>query len=341
MSSSRRSTTYFTKELIVAIQTGRGVSREEAGSIIDRAPYRVETAVAAKLVDGSAYEDELPGLLDRTSSKPRIPLAANAYMKLHRSLRFTPIFRPAIIGVIPVHGAITTAGGLSFGSATDDRLISMIRSARTQKRVRGVVLHVDSPGGSALASDRIHHELVQLAAEKPLVACFANVAASGGYYVGAPAHAIIAEPTTITGSIGVVAARVVLGPLLARLGVVTETVKRGARANMMDPSRPFTSDEKAALQRELEGMYRAFVGVVASGRELPVDEVEKLAEGRVWTGIAAKSHDLVDTLGGFLRAVTETRNLIGGSRRRRARARHASVAKRCGRCAAAACKSRR
>jgi protease-4 len=195
--------------------------------------------------------------------------------------------------------------------AVDERIISAIRIARVSRAVRGVVLHVDSPGGGALASDRIHHELVQLAAEKPLVACMGNVAASGGYYVAAPAHAIVAQPTTITGSIGVIAARVVLDPLLARLGIATEVLQRGAHARLLDPFLPLGDEDRAALDRELEHIYQAFLSVVAAGRHRSVGEIEPLAQGRVWTGADAHTHGLVDHLGGFEDALEVVRGRIG------------------------------
>ena len=302
----------FYAEMLLAIGEGRGVDRTHAKAIIDGAPYRAETAIEAGLVDGAAYEDEITTLLD--SRGKMVPL--ERYMRYLGATKFGPIFPRPVIGVIMVHGAIATEGPMPFGAATDERLIAQIRGARSARRVRAVILHVDSPGGSALASDRIHHELVQLAKEKPLVACFSNVAASGGYYVAAPAHVIVAQPTTITGSIGVVAARVVLGPLLEKLGVVTETVKRGARADMLDSTRPFTADERIAFERELEGMYRAFVGIVATGRKLSVEEVEKVAEGRVWTGSAAATRNLVDVLGGFEVALERARNLVSPAGRK-------------------------
>jgi len=253
----------------------------------------------------------IPSILG-TPEAPAKLVPAETYVGLLAALKLAPLRRPGSVGVIFVHGAIAMQGPMPFGAATDEKLISAIRTARQSRRVKGVILHIDSPGGSALASDRIHHELVQLAAEKPLVACMANVAASGGYYVAAAAHEIVAQPTTVTGSIGVVAARIVVAPLLAKLGIVTQTVKRGARADMMDPSRPFTEDERAALMGELEGMYSAFLGIVAQGRKLPLDEVEKVAEGRVWSGTDAKARGLVDELGGFDVALDRVRARIGG-----------------------------
>src|ERR1019366_4880228 len=159
--------------------------------------------------------------------------------------------------------------------------------------------------------DRIHHELVQLAAEKPLVACMGNVEARGGDYGAAPAHPIVAQPATIPGSIGVPAGPPVVEPLLARLGVTTEVLQRGAHARLLDPLLPLGDDDRAALARELEHIYRAFVAAVAAGRRRPVAEIEPLAQGRVWTGADAHANGLVDRLGGFEDALEVLRGRIG------------------------------
>jgi protease-4 len=195
--------------------------------------------------------------------------------------------------------------------ATDERVIAAVRLARRNPFVRGVILHVDSPGGSALASDRMHHELLALAAEKPLVASMGDVAASGGYYVAVAAHAIVAQPATLTGSIGVIGARVTLDPLLARLGVATEVIARGAHARLLDPMLPMSEADREAVAREIERIYQAFLRVVADGRRKTVDEVHALAQGRVWTGEGAHARGLVDHLGGFEDALDVLRPRIG------------------------------
>jgi len=220
--------------------------------------------------------------------------------------------RMGAIGVVKVHGAIAGDAGLPFRSmAFDERVIAAVRLARINPFVRGVILHVDSPGGSALASDRMHHELSALALEKPLVACMGDVAASGGYYVAVAAHAIVAQPTTLTGSIGVIGARVTLDPLLARLGIATEVIARGAHARLLDPMLPMSDDERDAVGREIEHIYQAFLRVVAAGRHTSVDDVHALAQGRVWTGADAHARGLVDHLGGFEDALDVLRQRIG------------------------------
>jgi protease-4 len=299
-------------ELVRAIADGRKVDEGRARALVDDAPYTGSEAVAAGLVDDAAYEDEMPTRLAVGGKRPPVQ-HADAYLRARTALRPRALRSVAVVAVVRVHGTI--AGGAAFpplGSmAVDERIISAVRIARANPLVRGVVLHVDSPGGSALASDRIHHELVQLAAEKPLVACMANVAASGGYYVASAAHEIVAQPATLTGSIGVVAARLVLDPLLARLGVVTQVLARGAHARLLDPFLPLEDDERRTIDREIERIYRTFLGVVAAGRRRPVEEIEPLAQGRVWTGADAHARGLVDRLGGFEDALESVRARIG------------------------------
>jgi protease-4 len=295
--------------LLDALSEGRQVDRERAKAIVDEAPYIAGEGGAGGLVDGVAYDDELKDKLGIAGTKG--PADATRYLALRRATRMPPIRRAPVIGVIQVHGAIASPGPLRLGLAADDAILSKIRSARKDRRVRGVILHIDSPGGSALASDRIHHELVQLAKDKPLVACMANVAASGGYYVAAAAHSIVAQPTTITGSIGVVSARFALAPLLGRMGIVPEIMKRGARSDLLSPTRPLTAAERTALEKELDVIYRAFVRVVALGRKKSVEEIERVAEGRVWSGAAAHARGLVDELGGFDLALSVVRKRVG------------------------------
>jgi len=298
-------------EVTSALAAGRHVERDAARAMIDGAPYTGEEAVTAGLVDGVAYEDELALTLGEGGKKARMVHAQSWWGP--RAAMHPRAFRGAgVIGVVKVHGAIAGDTGLPFRSmALDERVIAAVRLARLHPQVRGVILHVDSPGGSALASDRMHHELAALAACKPLVTSMGDVAASGGYYVAVAAHAIVAQPTTLTGSIGVIGARVTLDPLLARLGVATEVVARGAHARLLDPLLPMSDDDRLAVEREIERIYQAFLRVVASGRRRSVEEIHTLAQGRVWTGTDAHARGLVDHLGGFEDALEVLRQRIG------------------------------
>ena len=297
-------------ELVEALAEGRRRPQEDVRALIDTGPYRAPDAVARGLADASGYDDDLPQILASADGNRACMVPAARYLAVRRA---APLRRG--IGVIKVRGPIVSRAPLAIGRmAESEQVIGALRAARAASSVRGVVLLIDSPGGSVLASDRIYHEVVRLAEKKPVVAYFANIAASGGYYVGAGAHAIVAEPTTITGSIGVVAAHLVLSPLFGKLGIVTELVKRGARADMLSPNRPLDEGEREAMCREIEGYYREFVEIVARGRQRSTEEIEKLARGRVYSGAEAYRLGLVDRLGGFDTALDVVRERLGESR---------------------------
>jgi protease IV len=176
--------------------------------------------------------------------------------------------------------------------------------------VRAVVLHIDSPGGSAFASELIHHEVERLASKKPVIAYFGNVAASGGYYVAAACRAIVARSLTVTGSIGVVSAKPAIADLLERLGVSAQTLRTAPHADMLSAVRPLSPEESLVLREHTHELYGRFLEVVANGRKRPIAEIEALAGGRVWSGRDADQHGLVDALGGIERALELAREQI-------------------------------
>ncbi len=216
--------------------------------------------------------------------------------------------------MVEVVGAIVSEAPLSLMPvAAEGPVCRTLERAREDSRVSGVVVVVNSRGGSALASDRMLRELSLLAKQKPVAVYMGDVAASGGYLIAVGAPTIVAQPTTVTGSIGVVAARLVAESLLARLGVAIEVVKRGKRADMTNPSRRLTTDERSALEAQLDGVYASFLQVVARGRGRSVDQIEPLAGGRVWSGRDAHAHGLIDQLGGFDLALADVRRRIGAA----------------------------
>lgn len=301
----------FHATLVGSIAKGRGLDEEAAADVVHGAPYFGAAAMEAKLVDHVAYEDELPAILGLDPKRGlRAIRTADAYL----SARTRPLFRrlvaKPVIAVVPVHGPIAHAAGPFGNFATDERVVRMVRLARMDPRVAGVILHVDSPGGSALASDVMHHEIVRLAKDKPVVACMGNVAASGGYYVSAPARRIVCASTTVTGSIGVVGIRIAASGLLARLGVRIETLRRGAHAGLLSTTERLGENESIVMKRQLDAVYDAFLSVVVEGRSLPRERVESLARGRVYTGEAAVANGLADVVGGFDVAVDELRALL-------------------------------
>lgn len=294
--------------LVAALSQGRRVDRGVVRRWIDTAPHAAADAVEQGIVDGAAYDEDVEDHLEREAGPVRL-VSAHEYLRARRTFRFIPLRPRSVIGVVRVHGVLGSGDG-------EERLVAELRAARGNPLVRGVVLHIDSRGGSAIASNRVHHEVERLAEEKPVVAYLGDVAASGGYYVASAAHAIVAQPQSVTGSIGVVSTRLVIGPLLDRLGVSTDVVKRGARADLFSSSRRFDDGERAAFERELDAVYRTFLRAVAKGRGRSVEEIEALAAGRVYSGAEARALGLVDYLGGFERALHEVRASLGAAGRR-------------------------
>ncbi len=300
----------FHESLLDALAEGRGVTRTLARQWIDEGPWPASAAIRQGLADAGAYPDELPRKLAPDAPGGARVVPFRRYLR-RRVLEWYPWRRPSRIGVIELRGPIVSDAVLGLPVATGARFTECIERALDDRSVRGVVLHVDSPGGSVLVSDLMLHGVRRLAEKKPVVAYFGDVAASGGYLAALGASCIFAEPTTVTGSIGVVAARLGVGPLLDRMGVSIETVKRGARADMHSPMRALTPDERALLERELEEVYRYFVESVARGRGRTPGEIEPLAAGRVYSGRAALQQGLVDGVGGFPEAMAAIRGRIG------------------------------
>ncbi|MGE3633602.1 MAG: signal peptide peptidase SppA, partial [Sandaracinaceae bacterium] len=288
-----------------------GVDAARVDAFFERAIVGAETAVECGLIDGTAYEDELPTWLSDDRSVTPI-VRAPRYYTWRKMKLFGRVGPERFIAVVPVHGAIQggqvgTRGGRQLATT-----IASLRAARANPFVAGVVLHVDSPGGSALASDLIHREVERLKELKPVVASFGDVAASGGYYVAACADAVVAQPMSITGSIGVVSARLVSQALMDKLGVKVDTLRLAPHADMLSRPGKLADVEQAILEREIDGFYKSFVGIVARGRGKGSDEVEPLARGRVWSGSDARDRGLVDRLGGFDAACEEVKARLKG-----------------------------
>lgn len=293
-----------------AIAEGRSMDADKARRAIDEGPWRAPDAVREGLLDGTAYDDELAGRLG-ADAKKRVP--ARAYLALARAMRFRALGPERRVGVVEVRGPIVSEARMAFGAVADARrIVGALRVARESRDVGAVVLHVDTRGGSALASDVIAREVERLREEKPVVAYFADVAASGGYYVAALAREIVAQPLTVTGSIGVIALRLTATRALEKVGVTHEVIRRGERADLMSPYRELNQGDRAAFDREIDGFYNDFVGIVARGRGRDPAEVELLARGRVYAGVDAHAAGLVDKLGGLDVAIARARTLDGG-----------------------------
>ena len=300
------------EQLVTGIAGGREMSESQVVALIDRGPFLPEEAVQQGLVDGLAYEDELVNLLAGTNENPRRVDYAE-YRRLDpRSLGLNQGPEIALVhavGTINFGASGTDVAGCEvLGSQT---LVRAIRDAREDESIRAIVLRIDSPGGAAIASDIIWRELTLAREDKPVVASMSDVAASGGYYVAMPADVIVAQPATLTGSIGVVGGKFALGGTLAKLGVNIEGVADGKLADMNSPVTPYSEEARGRMQQQIDAVYETFLVRVADGRAMTRDAVHAVAQGRVWTGRQAKNLGLVDELGGLQRALTIAKEKAG------------------------------
>ena len=300
--------------LVAGLQDARKLAPEQVASLFERALLLADDALASGLIDGVCYDDELPKRLravpDADAQRPPAPLPAARYLARTAPL-WRPLRRKPFVAVVPLHGTIMGDEASRMGAGlTPHALSSVLERLRSDAKVRAVVLHIDSPGGSALASEQMHRAISQLAQHKPVVACFGEVAASGGYYVACACKKIVAQALTITGSIGVVSAKPDLSQLLERVGVRRQAVRTTQSADMLSVARGLSLHEQDVLRAQVAALYERFVAVVAQGRGRGVDEVEPLARGRVWSGRDAHARGLVDQLGGLSEALNAARSLV-------------------------------
>lgn len=298
---------------VKGIAEGRGLSEAEVRAQLDRGVLTATAAVAGRWIDAALYPDQLDQhVLTRYSSPPRFRPAPPP----DPASSPRPWAAPSAIGVVHLDAAMTAgrseASPLGMGRTVGARsLVEALARARRDRRVKAVVLRVDSPGGDAVASDLVARAVEQLAAVKPVVASFGDVAASGGYYAAAPASRIFAEPTTRTGSIGIYAVKLDLSELLSRWGIGVDVARKGARAADGSPYIRRDDAGDAAVAGALAAAYTRFVDTVARGRKLSVDQVRALGAGRVWTGKEAVELGLVDELGGYVEALEHAASLAG------------------------------
>jgi protease-4 len=298
--------------LVVAVAQARGLDEDQVKALIDGGPYTAAEAVELGLVDGLIYPDQLRGELDAPFPDPHY-LDDEYLERLQRS----GWSAPRRIAVVLITGAITGGesqppGLFGGGNTGSETVVQALEQAREDPTVKAVVLRVDSPGGSAFASEDIHRAVSLLQDEgKPVVVSMGGVAASGGYYVSAGADAIFAEPATITGSIGVYGGKISLEGLYEKVGIGSTIWFRGRKAAMWSSSRPLDPVEDQALEHLIDATYLQFKARVAEGRAMDDDQVEALARGRVWTGVRAQQLGLVDELGGLFDAVDYARDAAG------------------------------
>jgi signal peptide peptidase SppA, 36K type len=300
-------------EAVTAIAAGRGLETSRVRELADTGPRTAAEARDVGLVDALGYRDEVYAAMRSRVGTDAELLFADRWRPHRRP--HVPARRKGHVALVEVRGAIVSGRsrrGPTGRQVGSDSVGAALRAATNDEHVRAVVLHIDSPGGSAVASDTIWREVCRVRdAGKPVVVSMGEAAASGGYYIACPADVIVALPSTLTGSIGVFGGKMVVRELFDRLGLTTGTVSYGARSQMFSARRGFSDDERERLAATIDAIYEDFVTKVARGRGRPVAEIESIARGRVWTGSDALGIGLVDELGGLRDAVRIARSRAG------------------------------
>ncbi len=305
----------YTLRLVEGLAEQRSLEPGLVRSLIDDGPFSAQRATREGLVDELVYEDELEHRLSSESpslDKVDVRKLAPRMGLIRRLLQWR---RPRIAQIV-VNGVISygeTRGGpgpMNVAGSAD--LIELVRSARKSKRVKAVLVRVNSPGGSGLASDLIWRELKLTDKKKPVIVSLGDTAASGGYYIAVAGRRIFADPGTLTGSIGVIGGKLSFQNLFARLRVRVDGVETGRHSGYSSPSRPFTDREEEILREQMNDFYESlFLAKVAENRRMAVDDIRPLAAGRVWTGAQAQQRGLVDELGGIEAALEAARQAAG------------------------------
>jgi protease-4 len=304
------------EETIAIISERRGLTADAVREAVDRGPIAAEEARTLGLVDHLGYRDDVYQDVKSTWGNDAGLQYASRYIGSIAARAMSRLATKPTVAVVSVRGGIVSGrpvrsplGGQQAGSEV---VLEHLRHARMDDSVKAVVLSVDSPGGSYIASDTIRAGVLELKkAGKPVVATMGDVAASGGYFVAMGATEIVANPSTLTGSIGVFAGKIVNQGLYDKLGLIREDVQSGRLADMFAANRGFTDDQWKILDTWLDQVYEDFTTKAAADRGMTIDELEPLARGRVWTGSDAKERRLVDHLGGREVAVERACALAG------------------------------
>src|SRR5580704_4515355 len=290
-------------DLIATVAQGRKKQPDAVRAMLDDGPFLARDAAANGLIDALGYEDQAVGeMQSRLKQSELKKVSSKAYLKAALASGGAGRRIALVVG----DGTITAGSGNETAddeSFTAIGFIKLLKQVENDSSIQGVILRIDSPGGDAVASDDILHEVKNLSKKKPLVISMSDTAASGGYYVSVTGDPIIAYSNTLTGSIGVIFARFTLRGLYDKIGVDAQILTRGKNADIDSAYVPLSDAERQKLAGQIDAFYRAFVSRVADGRKKTFDQIEPLAQGRVWVGAQAKENGLVDQLGGLDRAV--------------------------------------
>jgi protease-4 len=323
----------YYRQIVEMVAESRKIPVDQVKAAIDVGLHTAADAKKLGLIDRIGYEDSIADLIKGDNKEAEVKFAKgygkkkldtdfsgitgmakmmNLLMGVEPTTRKSNAPKIAIINAVgPIMSGSSKAdffGDESMGSTT---MIKAIRQARDDATVKAVVLRIDSPGGSALASDLMWHELETLEGKKPFIVSMGDVAASGGYYIAMGADRIFAEPGTLTGSIGVVGGKLAFEKFFEKIGITTSIVQRGKNSGVLSMTTPFSDAERDAMQKLLNDIYGQFTKKAAAGRKMDYDKLEKMARGRVYTGAQALQLGLVDELGTLSDAIAHAKKAAG------------------------------
>lgn len=316
-------------QIVSTVANDRKLSREDVIKAIDNGPHTAKAAKELGLIDRLAYDDEVKSLVTgewggekivAKYGKKKIDTDFSGFGGMVKMMNLmmgieprAPKSKNPVIAIVHVSGPIMSGKSSAdmFGDEVvgSETIVEAIRKADGDDQVKAIVLRVDSPGGSALASDLMWRAIQQC--KKPTIASMGNIAASGGYYVSMACDKIMAEPGTLTGSIGVVGGKIATGGLYDKLGLTTSVIARGKNSGALSGLAPFSDSERASMQKLMSDIYDQFTKKAADSRQMPQAELEKLARGRVYTGRQALKLKLVDELGTLDDAIIQAKQLAG------------------------------
>lgn len=291
-------------DFCATVAAGRKRTAEEIKGIVDQGPFTGDQAKEVGLVDVLAYEDQMYDELNKKVGGDPVKVSLKTYSKTI-PWKGDRIALLAAEGDI-VRGRVDDMFGGTQGIASEN-IAKVIRQLKNDKTVKGVIVRVDSPGGDAVASDEILHEMKMLSKEKPVVISMSDYAASGGYFISMTGDQVVSYPDTITGSIGVIYGKFSLKELYGKLGIQKEILQRGKFAGIDSDYTAMSDASKQKLHEGIERTYHSFVSKVAAARKKNYDQIDPLAQGRVWMGAQAKLNGLVDELGGLDKAISVIR----------------------------------
>jgi len=291
--------------LVDSLASARRVTPDDMRGLIDDGPFTARAAHERGLVDTLLARADLDSLATHADGTRRPAASFTRYAEEGGEVTGEHIALVVAEGeIVDGKSAEGPFGGRSVGDRT---LVESLREIRSRRSIRAVVVRIDSPGGSGNASDAVWQELRRLRRDKPVIVSMGDVAASGGYYIACAADAIVADPATITGSIGVFGGKLNVLGLYRKLGLNVETLSRGRHAAMWSPFKDFDPEEEALYQKSLDQFYDVFLARVAEGRKMSASDVDSVGQGRVWSGLAALKRGLVDRFGGLHEAVEVAR----------------------------------